>query len=287
MAKQWALGVITGMKAGPLHSLQAVRELEIPTVQLQYRQHLDTPEALQAIRDAACETGIEITTIFCGFAGESYADIPTVRATVGLVPQKARTERVERIGEISLFAANLNVARVAAHIGCIPDCGEPDYLALVQTVRGACDALAARGQVFALETGQETALALQNFLSDVARPNLRVNFDPANMILYGNDDPISATTLLAPWIDGVHCKDGLWPTAANQLGIEMPFGEGAVGAVKWLETLLESGYVGPLTIEREIGGEAQKRDILAAKKLIEAVLQRRAAENIDIISTPK
>jgi sugar phosphate isomerase/epimerase len=278
MAKQWALGVITGMKDGALPSLQAARDLGIPTVQLQYPAQLDTSQGLEEIQAALQETGIEITTVFCGFAGESYADIPTVRATVGLVPADTRAERIAKIHQISLFAEKLGVDRVAVHIGFIPeDRQDPDYLTLVDTMRELCDAVAARGQVFALETGQETATTLQGFLEDVARPNLLVNFDPANMILYGNDNPLEAMDVLAPWIDGVHCKDGLWPTEPDQLGEEVPFGQGQVDAKAWLQKVIAIGYTGPLTIEREISGEDQKRDIVAAKELIEAVLAQNAA----------
>jgi sugar phosphate isomerase/epimerase len=275
MAQQWALGVMTGMREGALPALLAVRELDIPTVQLQYPSHLNTHEGVAKIEAARQETGIEITTVFCGFEGESYADIPTVRATVGLVPESTRAERVGLIGRISEFAEKLGVERVAAHIGFIPeDANDARYPQLVQTVQRVCDDLATRGQVFALETGQETARTLRRFIDDVARPNLRVNFDPANMILYGNDRPIEALDLLAPWIEGVHCKDGLWPIEPDQLGHEVPFGEGEVNAVAWLEKLIAAGYRGPLTIEREISGEDQKRDILAAKALIENVVEQ-------------
>jgi sugar phosphate isomerase/epimerase len=274
MAKQWALGVITGMREGALPSLQAVRELDIPTVQLQYPAQFDTPEGVAQIKAAVAQTGVEITTVFCGFKGESYADIPTVKATVGLVPESTRAERVAHINRISLFAQQLGVALVAAHIGFIPeDHTDPLYPQMVQIVAAICDDLATRGQSFSLETGQETAKGLKHFLGDVAKPNLRVNFDPANMILYGNDQPIEALDLLAPYIISVHCKDGLWPTEPDQLGEEVPFGQGQVNAVAWLEKLFATGYKGPLTIEREISGDAQKRDIAAAVALIRGVIE--------------
>ncbi|HEX8550024.1 MAG TPA: sugar phosphate isomerase/epimerase family protein [Abditibacteriaceae bacterium] len=278
MAKQWALGVMTGMSEGPLTSLRAVRELGIDTVQLQYPHHLDTPEGVREILAAVEETGVEITLVFCGFDGESYADIPTVCATVGLVPESTRAARVAHIRTISLFAQRLGVSRIAAHIGFIPeDEAHPLYQEIRRIVREICDDLATREQTFVLETGQETARGLKHFLSDVARPNLLVNFDPANMILYGNDEPMEALDILHPWIDSVHCKDGLWPTKPDALGLEVPFGEGAVHAEAWLRKLIDTGYVGPLTIEREIEGNAQTRDILTAKTLIEAVLEKRAA----------
>jgi sugar phosphate isomerase/epimerase len=141
-----------------------------------------------------------------------------------------------------------------------------------------CDDLQRRGQTFALETGQESAHGLRCFLADAGSENLRVNFDPANMILYGNDDPIAALEVLMPWIDGVQCKDGRWPTAAQkaagQLGDEVPLGEGDVNIPLFVEKLLAAGFRGPLTIEREISGEEQRRDILKAAELLSECIAR-------------
>jgi len=219
------------------------------------------------------ETNVEITTVFCSFSGESYDDIPTVRETVGLVPAATRAERVAKLDQISEFAQKLGVNRVAAHIGFMPEeVSNPDYGVLVTVVQNICDNLKARGQAFALETGQETANTLRLFIEDVGRDNLFVNFDPANMILYGNDNPVEAMDLLGPWVDGVHCKDGSWPTTPGQLGEEKPLGEGDVNIAAWLEKLIGTGFRGTLTIEREISGEEQRRDILKAKQLLEGLI---------------
>jgi sugar phosphate isomerase/epimerase len=277
MAQPLALGVMTSLSPSPLEALQNVQDLGLTSVQVGYRDEYDNEIGIRLIREAVESTGVEITTVFCGFPGESYADIPTVRATVGLVPESTRPERVERVRQIADFTAKIGVERVGAHIGFIPDDpADPQYLALVEVVRGLCDYLATLKLNFALETGQETAATLHRFIADVEengkRTNLKVNFDPANMILYGNDEPIPATKLLAPWIDGVHCKDGNWPTEPNKLGHEVPLGEGAVHGPEWIKTLLELNYRGPLTIEREISGEEQKQDILRAKSLLEGLL---------------
>ena len=269
-----AVGVLTGFHDGPLASLQAIRDAEMFNVQLQYPAKFDNVEGIEEIRDAVRQTGVAITTVFCGFEGESYADIPTVINTVGLVPEEPRAARVEKIETISQFAREIAVGRIGAHIGFIPhDPSDPRFDALVETVRGICDSLGAREQVFALETGQETAEALQTFIQAVDRSNLRVNFDPANMILYGTEPPIPATQMLMPWIDGVHCKDGTWPTEKDQLGREKPFGEGDVDAAAWLQALVKGGYRGPLTIEREISGPQQMEDVRTAKAFIERALQ--------------
>ena len=263
---------MTGLGQGPLAALQSVADADIYTVQLPYPPRFDNAEGIEAIRDAVRQTGVAITTVFCGFEGESYADIPTAINCNGLVPEETRAARVEKIEKISEFTSELAVERIGAHIGFIPgDKSDPRFDALVETVRGVCDSLAARNQKFALETGQETSETLKTFIEEVARPNLKVNFDPANMILYGTEPPIPATERLMKWIDGVHCKDGTWPTEKDKLGHEVPFGEGDVAAVLWLQTLIDGGYRGPLTIEREISGPEQMEGILAAKKVIESV----------------
>lgn len=272
MAEPLALGLITGLAPDPQTALATIRSLEIPTVQLQYPAWLDSEAGVAQIEAACAANDIEITAVFCGFEGEAYDDIPTVRETVGLVPEATRAERVAKTGVIAEFARKLGVKRVAAHIGFVAH-DDPSYGAVVAAVQGICDELAPHGQRYALETGQETAAELVQFLSDVARPNLFVNFDPANMILYGNDQPIPATEALFSYIDDVHCKDGTWPTQPDQLGHETPLGAGDVDVPAWVGTLLRLGYRGTFTIEREISGEQQREDIARAVTLLKSLLE--------------
>lgn len=270
-----AIGVIVGIEPSPEQALTYVRDMGIPTVQISYPGGLDTPDGISLIKRVLAATGIEITSIVCGFEGDQYSDIATVRATVGLVPETTRGERLKHIRKASDFASKLGVSRLQTHIGYVPeDPSDPDYAGVVAAMRTVCDDVARYGQVFALETGQETGAGLRRFINDVDRLNLRVNFDPANMILYGNDNPIEALDALAPFIDGVHCKDGCWPTHEGQLGAETPLGKGDVDFTRWLTKLIALGYRGPLTIEREIHGEQQRKDILIAKELIESVTRQ-------------
>ncbi len=213
-----------------------------------------------------------ITTVFCGFAGESYADIPTVQRTVGYVPADTREERIEKSLKIADFAKALGAPRIAAHIGFIPeDKSSPLHTEMVEVVQRIADYCQELGLGFSLETGQESADALLQFLQDVDRPNVGVNFDPANMILYGSGEPIAALKLLKDYVVSVHCKDGKWPTEEGKLGTEVPLGEGDVGMAQFIATLKEIGYEGPLTIEREISGEKQVQDMIEAKKLLESL----------------
>lgn len=279
------IGLMLAMQDDPEAEFARVRDLGFRAVQLLFDARLGDEKGAQRIATAAAQNDIEITTVFCGFAGESYDDVPTIHRTVGLVPTNTRTQRIAQTEAISQFAQRLDVSRVAAHIGFIPDDeADEDFGTLVKIVADICQTLAARGQSFALETGQEKAATLQTFIENIeARGvnNLRVNFDPANMILYGNDDPIAATPLLLPWIDGVHCKDALWPTESQKtnaaLGEEVPWGAGDVRADEWLALLLENNFRGPFTIEREVPRDQQTRDVVAAKHRIEATLARLGA----------
>ena len=228
------------------------------------------PAAIDAWRAALDKHGIAVVTAFAAFQGESYASIPECAATVGYVPRETRAAREERTYLISDFAKALGgIPGLASHIGCVPhDAGDPDYIAVRDLVRRLCDRCAANGQTFALETGQEPADVLRQFILDVDRPNLKVNFDPANMILYGSGEPLEALEVVKDWLVTVHCKDGTWPPAPGEWGKEMPLGQGDVGMDRYVAKLKEIGYVGPLTIEREILGEEQRADILGAIDLL-------------------
>lgn len=265
-----ALGITLHLKDDAQTAFARLNALGLPTAQIYAPEGMSPGEVLAA----AAQTGAVVTSVIAHFAGERYDDIPTVSATVGLVPEATREDRVDELLGVAAFAKALGVRQVQAHLGFIPeDESDPRYAPLVAMMQGICDHLNMTGQIFALETGQETAATLVRFLGDVARPNLRVNFDPANMILYGNDNPLTALELLFPFIESVHAKDGAWPTEAQKLvqglGVEKPLGEGDVDIPRFLTTLLELGYRGAITIEREIQGEQQGLDILRGKALIE------------------
>jgi sugar phosphate isomerase/epimerase len=143
--------------------------------------------------------------------------------------------------------------------------------------RGVCDHLAKNGQALHLETGQEPADVLLAFLKDVERGNLFVNFDPANMILYGCGEPIPALRTLGDYVRSIHCKDATWSDRPGETwGAEVPLGKGAVDFEAYLRTLAEVGYDGPLTIEREIPQEPerQKAEIATAVELLQTLRRK-------------
>lgn len=201
-----------------------------------------------------------VTAAVCSYAGEDYSNLATVHESVGFTTERYRAERIARTKEVSRFARALSVGAVSCHIGFIPaDRSERLYKELVDIARVLCDAAAANEQNFVLETGQESAKVLLGFLADVGRSNLKVNFDPANMILYGSGDPLQALALLQSHVLSVHCKDGRSPVAGSgMLGQECALGDGEVDFPAFLRLLKQIGYSGVLTIEREEPNQAQK-----------------------------
>jgi sugar phosphate isomerase/epimerase len=200
------------------------------------------------------EEEFPLYTVFAAYIGEAYDDIPTVERTVGWIPPATRAMRLQRTFLLSDFAEALGVSGIALHVGFVPEERDhPDYVAVREMTRLVCDYAGRNGQTFALETGQEPAPVLRQFIEDVRRPNLRINFDPANMIMYGSGDPIEALGLLGSYVESVHAKDGDWPTpgVGGALGVEKPLGQGSVGMERFVAALREIGYQGPLHVERE------------------------------------
>jgi sugar phosphate isomerase/epimerase len=272
--EKWPIGAFASLDAGLGVQLEVARELGIRTVQLHApRRESRTPQRAKDFLAKLDESGIRITVVFGGFEGESYADIPTVIETVGLVPPATRAARTREMKEIADFARLLGVDAVGLHLGFVPhETGDSRYGEIIAVTRELCDHCEKIEQNVHLETGQEPADVLLKFIADVQRDNLFVNFDPANMILYGCGEPIAALKKVGKYVRSVHCKDARWAkNPGYEWGVETPLGEGDVGMENFLRTLAEIGYAGPLTIEREIPQEPQrqKAEIGRGMKLLE------------------
>ena len=272
--QNWPVGVFTSIDAGLGVDLSVAKEIGIPTVQI-HAPHKGNRTAKHAeeILVRLAEFGITVTAVFGGFQGESYADIPTVVKTVGLVPAQTRAQRLAEMKEISDFSKMLGCNVIALHLGFVPhDTESALYQDVLAVTKDLCQYASDNGQALHLETGQETAEALNQFIDDVGHDNLFVNFDPANMILYGTGEPIDALRALGQRVKSCHFKDATWSdTPGETWGAQVPLGQGDVDIQKYMDTLKEIGYQGPLTIEREIPEqpERQKQEIGQAVKLIE------------------
>lgn len=211
---------------------------------------------------AAVAADFRMSGAMLGFPGEDYTTPQHIERTGGFGDPATRPERLERFRWGLQRTKDLGLSDIMLHAGFIPDVGAEGRKAFLDTLAQVSDLAARVGITVAFETGQETSTLLRRTLDDLKCPNLKVNFDPANMLLYDKDDPIRAVELLAPDIRSVHVKDANRPTVKGEWGAEVPLGSGQTNTKLFIQTLKKVGYRGPLCIEREVGTQADRfRDI--------------------------
>jgi len=111
---------------------------------------------------------------------------------------------------------------------------------------------------------------------------MKVNLDPANLVMVTDDDPVEAVYTLKDYIVHTHAKDGIMNKYLGPGHVYNAFAEGGVealmsltgsftettigqGNVRWteyLKALNDIGYNGFLTIERE-GADDPQSDVKA------------------------
>ena len=195
------------------------------------------------------------------FPQEDYSTLETIRKTGGVVPDDCWPRNREIAAAAAELSGSLGAPYMLFHAGFLDESNPAAYAAYVERVSFVRDACAKAGVQLILESGQETAEDLARFLRDV--PGLYVNFDPANMILYGKGRPMEALETLVPWIRKIHVKDADATAVPGTWGTERPWGEGQVGGAAFIDALNGLGFTGNMTIERE-GGDDRVGDIARA-----------------------
>ncbi len=268
------IGVFASAGAGLGAAIEKVTGLGVSTVQI----HAPGPdgcneENARQVAGRFADAGISVSLCFVGYRGDSYSSIQAVRETVGLVPAATRSERLGRTWEMCDFAAWLGAPGIGIHLGFVnEDPDSEEFTTFAEVVGQVADYCADRDLTMNLETGQESADTLLNLLQTVDRPNLFVNFDPANMILYGSGEPLEALRKVGAYVRSCHCKDATWSEQPGETwGLETPLGEGDVNIREFVKTLKDLGYTGPLTIEREVSGDRQISDIRRGIELLRTI----------------
>jgi L-ribulose-5-phosphate 3-epimerase len=200
--------------------------------------------------------GWQLTATMVGFPQEDYSTPETIRKSGGIVPNNCWEQNKKLVLDAIEMTAILGAKYLTFHFGFI----DSENTTLADRVRLLADTAARHNVVLLMETGQETAQALVEFLKTLAHPALAVNFDPANMVLYDKGEPTEAVKILGRWIRHVHIKDAVQSLATGQWGKEVVWGSGRVGGDGFLKALKQAGFGGALSIERE-SGSSQADDI--------------------------
>ena len=234
---------------------------------------LHTDEMAQLVNEAAEEYGICITAYWCGYSGPVVWNFTEGPKTAGLVPSEWRKMRLEELCGGSDFAKKIGASDLVTHAGFLPESpADEAYPEILEALRALAKHAKKNGQYFLFETGQETPTTLLRFIEAIGTGNVGVNLDTANLIHYGKANPVDALDVIGGYVRGVHAKDGFYPTDGLNLGREVKIGEGKVDFPAFVKGLKELGFDGSLTIEREISGEQQTKDILDAKAFLETLI---------------
>jgi sugar phosphate isomerase/epimerase len=249
---KWPVGVCSWSLQLDVEELaQAMTELNINHVHLAVRPALgdDGQQYLSAVR----KQNWNISCTMLDFPQEDYSTLETIKITGGIVPDDHWPQNRRLFEDAVKVTAELGVEYLLMHAGFI-DTSSPEYTAkFAERIDSLADVAAGKNVVLLLETGQETAEELKQFLEELNHQALAVNFDPANMILYDKGDPIKAVRTLARWIKHVHVKDANRTAAPGTWGTEVPWGTGQVGTDAFLTALIDIGFNGALAVEREAG----------------------------------
>ncbi|OHB62471.1 MAG: xylose isomerase [Planctomycetes bacterium RBG_13_46_10] len=252
--KNWPIGVCSWSLQRDIAGVaEAMNRISIEHV------HLAVRPALQGKKkdffDAVLKQSWTISSTMIDFPQEDYSTLESIKATGGIVPDQCWQQNHKLFVGAVETSAKLGVNYLSMHAGFIDE-SNPAYAGkFYDRVKCLADAAGEEDIMLLLETGQETAHDLRHFLEKLNHPAVGVNFDPANMILYGKGDPIEAVRLLSPWIKHIHIKDAIRTKQPGTWGTEVPWGEGQVCCDKFLKALKEIDFKGVLAIEREAGND--------------------------------
>ena len=222
-------------------------------------------ESLAYVKAKIASGEWNLMSTMISFPQEDYTTLETIRKTGGIVPDECWEKNRRMISEAAKLTRELGAKYLLTHAGFLDESDEKAYRKYVERVSWVRDECRRHGVEIILETGQETADDLVKFLNH--GPGLGVNFDPANMILYGKGDPIAGLRKLMPWIRSVHVKDACATKTPGTWGTEVPWGEGEVGADMFVSELKRLGYKGHYVVERENGDNRTADIALAVKRL--------------------
>ena len=259
------------LPADPRDLAAKVNATGIRRVQLALDPLREAPALWRDTAPLLNESGIAIASGMFGCVGEDYATLDSIRITGGIVPDATWPQNLLNFRATAEIAGGLGLKLVTFHAGFVPhEPADPGYAKMLDRLAAVAEIFAAVKVGIGLETGQETAVALASLLATLKHPNVGVNFDPANLILYGQGDPIAAVLTLGSAIRQIHLKDAKRTQVPGTWGEEVPLGAGDVDWPEFFSALKQIKFTGDLVIEREAGTQ-RVEDIRTAHRVVEGL----------------
>ena len=273
--KAMELGVIAMLRKDT-NPFEIIAQYGVKTAQVQNWDMSNlTEEHAEKVKNDMKSAGIRLAALWAGYTGRIVWNSADGPATCGLVPPDLRARRVDELKKTADFAKILGAPAIITHCGFIPE--NPRCTLYTETLNAIFDVACHCYKIgidFWFEAGQETPLTLLRTIEDLHLPNLGVNLDTANLILYGRGNPVDALDVFGKYVRNLHIKDGMFPTNGYELGKEVPVGKGRADFEKIISKLYELDFTGELIIEREISGPQQAADIMSSIKYIRSLVRK-------------
>lgn len=258
---------------GPDDLVDKLEAVGLRRVQLALSPIVEEPLIWGEAVDRLREAGVTIVSGMMAMAGEDYSTLESIKRTGGVRPDKTWEANRAHADAVAALAAEKGIDLVTFHAGFLPEApDDPERQRMLDRLWSLSRIFEAQAVPLALETGQETAKTLTTVLDDLESmdcANIGVNFDPANMLLYGTGDPVKAMVKLLPHIVQVHVKDAVPGETPGQWGRELPVGRGAVDWGAFLEVLRKADRAIPMVVERE-AGDSRVEDVRLAVRVLKA-----------------
>ncbi|MBR6676105.1 MAG: sugar phosphate isomerase/epimerase [Clostridia bacterium] len=252
-----------GVEAAAALGLDGIQVYCVDWSELSYNM---SPEKAREYLDIVKSNGLVFSALCGDFA-------------TGFLDGEKNPEIVDKSKRVLEAAKMLECDVVTTHIGTLT----VEETKKKEVARKALRELAlfadSMGSAFAVETGPEMATTLCDFLDSLGAGGVRVNFDPANLVMVAGDRPETAVKTLGKYIVHTHAKDGIKLNDGSKRDIniviggeakdhdallgmgetylELPLGEGDVNFDTYLPALASTGFDGFLTIEREVGANPE------------------------------
>lgn len=264
--KPMELGVLSSFTEDGSNPFDVIARYGVATTQLNnWDMSKWTRENAEKVKRDLKSSGVRLAALWTGYSGTVIWDLIDGPDTMGLIPEYTRKKRIADLKAGADFAAMVGAPAIITHCGFIPETPKCHlYMEVLDALGEIAEYCQKLGLEFWFETGQETPVTLLRTIEDIGLPNLGINLDTANIILYGKGNPVDALDVFGKYVRNLHIKDGVYPQNGHKLGHETPIGQGKVDFEKVITKLHELGFTGELVVEREITGEQQAKDIMTA-----------------------
>lgn len=257
-------------------SFKDLHEQGFGSCEINYKKNTLNEAFAEKVKEASKKHDIKVTTLVGVPGSKSEWNFRRGPATIGLVPEEERAEKIKVYHEMIDFCAMADIPAMHSHFGFIPeDPSSEQYTSFIKVMQDLANYAKERNIMIYFETGQETPTTLIRAIKDIGTRNVFINCDLANLLMYGKANSLDAVKQFGSLIKEFHAKDGKYPDPNNpyELGAEVPIPTGEVDFPAVIAELKKQGFQGAVTIECELNGSRHDY-VVKTRKYLQELLDK-------------